>query len=169
MKDHVDVVIGQWHRAMPELDASSMKIFGRMLRLIKHLGKARARALAPFGFRDGEFDVLATLRRAGEPYCLSPTQLYTSLLVTSGAMTHRLNHLEQQGLIARLTDPDDKRSTLVSLTATGRERIEAALVVHTATQESILQPLSGPERQQLESLLRTLLLTFPAETRAESA
>jgi DNA-binding MarR family transcriptional regulator len=79
----------------------------------------RAQALEPFGFRDGEFDVLATLRRAGAPYCLSPTQLYKSLLVTSGAMTNRLNHLEEQGLIERIHDPDDKRSTLVSLTLMG--------------------------------------------------
>lgn len=168
MKDHVDVVISQWNSAMPELDASSMKIFGRMLRLIKHLGKIRAQAMAPFGFREGEFDVLATLRRAGKPYCLSPTALYTSLLITSGAITNRLNHLEQQGLIKRIADPLDKRSTLVSLTPLGLERIEEALVVHTATQEAVLKPLSGPQREQLESLLRTLLLTIPAESRPEN-
>ncbi|EPT7000999.1 MarR family winged helix-turn-helix transcriptional regulator [Cronobacter malonaticus] len=169
MKDHVDVVFSQWNSAMPELDASSMKIFGRMLRLIKHLGKIRAQAMAPFGFREGEFDVLATLRRSGKPYCLSPTQLYTSLLVTSGAMTNRLNHLEEQGLIKRIADPDDKRSMLVSLTACGIQRIEEALVVHTATQESMLKNLSAPQRAQLESLLRTLLLTFPTESRPEKA
>jgi DNA-binding MarR family transcriptional regulator len=118
---------------MPELDASSMKVFGRMLRLMKHLGKMRAQALDRSAFAR-EFDVLATLRRAGAPYCLSPTQLYKSLLVTSGAMTNRLNHLEEQGLIERIHDPDDKRSTLVSLTAYGRERIEQALLVHTETQ-----------------------------------
>lgn len=146
---------------MPELDASSMKIFGRMLRVMKHLGKMRAQALEPFGFRDGEFDVLATLRRSGAPYCLSPTQLYKSLLVTSGAMTNRLNHLEEQGLIERINDPDDKRSTLVSLTSYGRERIEQALTVHTETQNAILANLSDAQRQQLESLLKALLLTFP--------
>ncbi|MCU6397319.1 MarR family transcriptional regulator [Enterobacter quasiroggenkampii] len=163
MKDHVDFVVGQWSSAMPELDASSMKIFGRMLRLMKHLGKERAQAMAPFGFREGEFDVLATLRRAGEPYCLSPTQLYTSLLITSGAMTNRLNHLEQQGLIRRIADPDDKRSSLVSLTPHGQARIEQALLVHTETQNALLRNLSEAQRAQLESLLRGLLLTFPAE------
>ncbi|MBY7248031.1 MarR family winged helix-turn-helix transcriptional regulator [Enterobacter roggenkampii] len=163
MKDHVDFVVGQWSSAMPELDASSMKIFGRTLRLMKHLGKERAQAMAPFGIREGEFDVLATLRRAGEPYCLSPTQLYTSLLITSGAMTNRLNHLEQQGLIRRIADPDDKRSSLVSLTPHGQERIEQALLVHTETQNALLRNLSEAQRAQLESLLRVLLLTFPAE------
>ena len=163
MKDHVDFVVGQWGRAMPELDASSMKIFGRMLRLMKHLGKEWAEAMAQFGFREGEFDVLATLRRAGEPYCLSPTQLYTSLLITSGAMTNRLNRLEQQGLIRRIADPDDKRSSLVSLTPRGQARIEQALLVHTQTQNALLRNLSETQRAQLESLLRELLLAFPAE------
>ena len=148
---------------MPELDASSMKIFGRMLRLMKHLGKEWAEAMAQFGFREGEFDVLATLRRAGEPYCLSPTQLYTSLLITSGAMTNRLNRLEQQGLIRRIADPDDKRSSLVSLTPRGQALIEQALVVHTETQNALLSSLSDAQRAQLESLLRELLLTFPSE------
>ena len=163
MKDHVDFVDDQWSRAMPELDASSMKIFGRMLRLMKHLGKERAQAMSQFGFREGEFDVLATLRRAGEPYCLSPTQLYKSLLITSGAMTNRLSHLEQQGLIRRIADPDDKRSTLVSLTPHGLDRIEEALIVHTQTQNALLSSLSDAQRTQLESLLREMLLTFPPE------
>ena len=134
MKDHVDFVVDQWSRAMPELDASSMKIFGRMLRLMKHLGKEWAEAMAQFGFREGEFDVLATL-----------------------------SHLEQQGLIRRIADPDDKRSTLVSLTPHGQERIEEALIVHTQTQNALLSNLSDAQRAQLESLLRELLLTFPPE------
>ncbi|HDC4777410.1 TPA: MarR family transcriptional regulator [Enterobacter kobei] len=167
MKDHVDFVVDQWRRAMPELDASSMKIFGRMLRLIKHLAKARAQAMAQFGFREGEFDVLATLRRAGEPYCLSPTQLYKALLITSGAMTNRLSHLEQQGLIRRIADPKDKRSTLVSLTSSGKDHIEQALLVHTETQNAVLRNLSDVQHAQLESLLRELLLTFPTEKRGE--
>ncbi|WP_215848382.1 MarR family winged helix-turn-helix transcriptional regulator [Candidatus Pantoea bituminis] len=164
MHDHIDFVIGQWDNAMPELDVSSMKVFGRMLRLMKHVGKARAQALEPFGFREGEFDVLATLRRAGAPYCLSPTQLYKSLLVTSGAMTHRLSRLEQEGLIERIEDPQDKRSTLVGLTTQGQQRIEQALVVHTATQAAILATLSAAQREALETQLRALLLTFPGET-----
>ena len=154
---------------MPELDASSMKIFGRMLRLIKHLAKARAQAMVQFGFREGEFDVLATLRRAGEPYCLSPTQLYKALLITSGAMTNRLNRLEQQGLIRRIADPDDKRSSLVSLTPRGQARIEQAQLVHTQTQNALLRNLSEAQRAQLESLLRVLLLTFPAEEWGETS
>ncbi len=167
MKDHVDFVVGQWSSAMPELDASSMKIFGRMLRLLKHLGKEWTQAMAQFGFREGEFDVLATLRRAGEPYCLSPTELYKSLLITSGAMTNRVNHLERQGLIQRVADRADKRSTLVSLTPHGKDLIERALIVHTQTQNALLKNLSDAQRAQLESLLRELLLAFPPEERGD--
>ena len=110
MHDHIDFVVSQWDDAMPDLDASSMRIFGRVLRLMKHLAKARSQALEPFGFQEGEFDVLATLRRAGSPFRLSPTQLYQALLVTSGAMTNRLNRLEQQHLIERIAAPEDKRA-----------------------------------------------------------
>lgn len=163
MQDHIDFVVSQWGSAMPELDASSMQIIGRMLRLMKHLAKARSQALAPFGFQEGEFDVLATLRRAGAPYRLSPTQLYQSLLVTSGAMTNRLNRLEQQGLIERVAAPEDKRSLLVGLTAHGQQQIEHALAVHTATQNAVLAPLAPAEHAELERLLKTLLLAFPGE------
>ncbi|ADU71822.1 MarR family winged helix-turn-helix transcriptional regulator [Pantoea sp. At-9b] len=164
MADHVDFVTQQWASAMPELDASSMAVFGRMLRIMKHLAKTRGEALAPFGFHEGEFDVLATLRRAGSPFCLSPTQLYKSLLVTSGAMTHRLNRLEQVGLITRVADPADKRSMLVTLTAAGQEKIEQALQVHTQTQNTLLAALQPAQQQQLSALLSQLLSRCEQET-----
>ncbi|WP_313680093.1 MarR family winged helix-turn-helix transcriptional regulator [Pantoea vagans] len=167
MRDHIDFVVSQWDNAMPDLDTASMRIFGRMLRLMKHLAKARSEALAPFGFQEGEFDVLATLRRAGSPYRLSPTQLYQSLLVTSGAMTNRLNRLEQQHLIERVAAPDDKRSMLVGLTPHGQQQIEQALRAHTAIQEAVLAPLAASERAELEGLLKTLLLAFPGEATAD--
>ncbi|MGB9097434.1 MarR family winged helix-turn-helix transcriptional regulator [Erwinia sp.] len=157
MSDHVDFVIAQWAEAMPDLDASSMAVFGRMLRIMKHLGKARASALEEFGFREGEFDVLATLRRAGSPFCLTPTQLFTSLLVTSGAMTNRLNRLEANQLIERIPDPADKRSLMVGLTPKGLELIERALVVHTQTQANLLQGLNKTQQVELENLLRLVL------------
>lgn len=163
MQDHIDFVVDQWRSAMPELDVSSMAIFGRMLRLMKHLAKARAVALEPFGFHEGEFDVLATLRRAGKPYRLSPTQLYTSLLVTSGAMTNRLNRLTNEGMIERLADPQDGRSMLVGLTRRGVETIEQAVHVHTETQNALLQGLDSEQQKQLSELLKALLVTHPGE------
>lgn len=163
MTDHVDFVVEQWASAMPELDASSMAVFGRMLRIMKHLAKTRAEALASFGFRDGEFDVLATLRRAGAPYRLSPTQLYKSLMVTSGAMTNRLNRLEEVGSIVRVADPDDKRSMLVALSEEGLARIEQALLVHTQTQNSLLETLDASQQTQLKTLLSQLLVATEAD------
>ena len=163
MHDHIDFVVSQWDNAMPDLDASSMRIFGRVLRLMKHLAKARSQALEPFSFKEGEFDVLATLRRAGAPYSRSPTQLYQALRVTTGAMTNRLDRLEQQHLIERVAAPDDKRSMLVGLTPHGQQQIEDALRVHTATQAAVLAPLDASERAELERLLKTLLLAFPGE------
>lgn len=148
---------------MPELDASSMSVFGRMLRIMKNLSTVRAEALASFGFREGEFDVLATLRRAGPPYRLSPTELYKSLLVTSGAMTNRLNRLQDVGLIKRVADPGDKRSMLVTLTDTGLEKIEQALLVHTHTQNSLLASLDASQQQQLKMLLSQLLVASEPE------
>ncbi|KHJ66625.1 MarR family transcriptional regulator, partial [Pantoea rodasii] len=90
-------------------------------------------------------------------YCLSPTQLYKSLLVTSGAMTNRLNRLAEAGSIERVADPDDKRSTLVTLTEAGRKKIEQALQVHTQTQNALLATLDGTQQQQLKLLLSQLL------------
>ncbi|UFH51103.1 MarR family winged helix-turn-helix transcriptional regulator [Pseudomonas sp. KNUC1026] len=163
MNDHVDLVLAQWAQAMPEVDVSSMAVFGRMLRLHKHLERNRAEALAHYGFKEGEFDVLATLRRAGEPYRLTPTQLYRSLLVTSGAMTHRLARLEAAGWVERLADPADRRSLQVGLTAEGLGLIEAAVVTHTQIQNEVLAPLDAQQREVLGQLLKALLAAQPGE------
>lgn len=163
MDDHVDFVVAQWQAAMPELDASTMLVFGRMSRLMKHLEKMRADALMTFGFKEGEFDVLATLRRSGQPYRLSPTQLYRSLMVTSGAMTNRLMRLESAGLIARVPDPHDGRSQHVGLTAQGLALIESAVGVHTQIQDVALGALEPEQRAQLAELLKQVMLSLPGE------
>jgi len=157
--DHIDFVVKQWANAMPALDVSSMEVFGRMLRIMKHLAKKRAKVLSALGFHEGDFDFLANLRRAGEPYCLSPTTLYQSLLVTSGAMTNRLNRLEAQGLIVRLLDPSDKRSMRVALTETGLHLIEHALVLHVDMQNALLSTLDDAQVQQLRHSLSQLLIS----------
>ena len=168
-RDHVDGILAQWAEQRPSLNASSMAIFGRLARLSKHCEKARAEALAPFGFKEGEFDVLATLRRAGPPYTLSPTQLYRSLMVTSGAMTNRLNRLETMGWVNRLPNLDDRRGMVVQLTPQGVKIVDEAALVHVETQELILGGLSGPEREQLASLLKKSLLALPGEEIAEES
>jgi DNA-binding MarR family transcriptional regulator len=163
MKDHVDFVVAQWADAMPDVNASSMEVFGRMARLQKHLERMRAEALVSFGFKEGEFDVLATLRRSGHPYRLSPTQLYRCLLVTSGAMTNRLARLESAGLVERIADANDKRSSHVGLTLQGLAQIDSAVRVHTQTQELILEALTAEQREELAALMKTMLASLPGE------
>jgi DNA-binding MarR family transcriptional regulator len=163
MNDHVDFVVAQWAAAMPEVDASSMQIFGRMVRLQKHLERLRTEALARFGFKEGEFDVLATLRRSGAPFRLTPTDLYRSLLVTSGAMTNRLARLESAAMIERISDVQDRRSSQVALTAKGKALIEEAVGAHTEIQNSVLAPLSGEQREALAQMLKVVLGALPGE------
>ncbi|WP_462401619.1 MarR family winged helix-turn-helix transcriptional regulator [Pseudomonas sp. Marseille-QA0332] len=163
MDDHVDFVVAQWAQAMPEVDVSSMAIFGRMVRIHKHLERLRAEALAQYGFKEGEFDVLATLRRAGAPYRLTPTELYRSLLVTSGAMTNRLARLESAGMVERIADSQDKRSSQVALTVGGKELIDQAVLTHTEIQELVLAPLSEQQRADFAQLLKRVLVHLPGE------
>lgn len=163
MRDHVDFVVAQWAQAMPHVDASSMEIFGRIARVQKHLERLRAEALTLYGFKEGEFDVLATLRRSGEPYRLTPTELYRSLLITSGAMTNRLARLESAGMVERIVDAQDRRSVQVSLTRKGRALIEEAVGTHTEVQNLVLAPLAIEQRQALAVLLKTVLSSLPGE------
>jgi DNA-binding MarR family transcriptional regulator len=158
--DHVDAILEQWRRERPDLDPSPMGVIGRIARAARVLGRALDTTFADFGLNGGEFDVLATLRRAGPPYRLTPTALFTDLMLSSGAMTNRLDRLEQAGLIARIPDPSDRRGTLVGLTTRGQELIDAALVVHLANEQRLLSALSFEEQAQLAQLLRTLLCSL---------
>ncbi|KVN43491.1 MarR family transcriptional regulator [Burkholderia territorii] len=162
-EDHVDLVVAQWRDERPELDVASMEVFGRLVRLAKHCERARTEALAPFGFKEGEFDVLATLRRAGAPYELSPTQLYRSLMLSSGAITNRLMRLEQAGLVERIPNPQDGRGMAVRLTREGLALIDRAVNVHVDTLNLLLGGLNRDDRTTLASLLKRALLALPGE------
>ncbi|KWR88115.1 MarR family winged helix-turn-helix transcriptional regulator [Cupriavidus sp. IDO] len=162
--DHVDAILAQWARERPDLDVSPMGLIGRLGRLNRHTGRAVEAALAETGLSPWEFDVLATLRRSGEPYALSPGALIESLMITSGTMTNRLDHLERAGLIRRQPNPEDRRGLLIELTAAGRERVDRALEIHVANEHRLLEALSAAERAQLAGLLRRWLLAFePAD------
>jgi DNA-binding MarR family transcriptional regulator len=103
------LILEQWSRERPDLDVSAMGVIGRISRLSRHFERGLAEIFSSFGLGGGEFDVLATLRRAGEPYRLTPTELSKSLMVSSGSMTNRLDRLERAGFITRLPDPSDRR------------------------------------------------------------
>lgn len=158
--DPVDVILAQWQRERPGLDVSPMGIMGRMGRLAKYLERSIQETVLDFGLNGGEFDVLATLRRSGKPYQLSPTELFNSLMVSSGTMTHRIDRLEQAGLVKRMDDPSDRRGTLIQLTSKGFNTIEQAVDAHVANGHRLLMVLDEAEREVLAQLLSKLLISF---------
>ncbi|TDF63335.1 MarR family winged helix-turn-helix transcriptional regulator [Cupriavidus sp. L7L] len=158
--DHVDTILAQWARERPDLDASPMGLIGRVARLNRHTGKSIESALAETALQPWEFDVLATLRRSGPPFALSPGALIGSLMITSGTMTNRLDHLERAGLVQRRPNPDDRRGLLVELTDAGCERIDHAVAVHVENEHRLVAALSATERAQLATLLRRWLRQF---------
>jgi DNA-binding MarR family transcriptional regulator len=155
--DAVDAILAQWHRERPDLDVSPMATIGRLKRCSALMQRRLDEAFSAFGLSLWEFDVLATLRRAGAPHCLAPTALFSTLMVTSGTMTHRMQRLEASGWVERAPNPDDARSKLVQLTPAGLELIDRALEAHVANEHRILAPLSAPERAALEASLTSLL------------
>ncbi len=158
--DPVDAILAQWQRERPDLDVSPMGIIGRMGRLAKHLERSIQGTVSDFGLNGGEFDVLATLRRSGGPYQLSPTELFNTLMVSSGTMTHRIDRLEQAGLVQRMDDPNDRRGTLIQLTSKGFNTIEKAVEAHVANGHRLVSVLDEGEREVLAQLLSKLLISF---------
>ena len=164
--DHVQHVLEQWRREVPELDRSPMAVVGRISRLAQMLQAEIERLFAAHGVNGGEFDVLAALRRAGRPYRLTPTELSRALMVTSGGMTKRLGALKGRGLIRREADPNDGRSTTVALTREGKRLVEAILPEHVANEGRLLAGLSDEERSALAGLLETLAVSLGDEANA---
>ena len=155
--DAVDRILGQWQRERPDLDCSPMGPIGRLKRCTLLLEPRIESAFIRHDLVRWEFDMLATLRRAGAPFILSPTQLFSTLMITSGTMTHQLKALEKRGFITRLPDPDDARSLLVALTETGRARIDEAVESHVENERQLLAGLSAEQRQQLDQALKVFM------------
>ncbi|WP_265522658.1 MarR family winged helix-turn-helix transcriptional regulator [Oerskovia flava] len=158
--DEVDRIVAAWRRERPDLDVEPLTVFSRVSRLARHLDLARRAAFAARNLETWEFDVLSALRRAGEPYRLSPGSLITQTLVTSGTMTNRIDRLESRGLVVRRRSPDDRRGVLVELTPEGLTRVDAAMSDLLAVEATILSALGSAERPQLADLLRTVVGQF---------
>lgn len=157
MADAIDAVIEQWRRERPDADIWPMGILGRIVRLSRVLEREYRKFFAEHGLEAWEFDVLTTLRRSGEPYELTASELLKASLVTSGAITNRIDRMETKGLVERVRDQDDRRSVRIRLTPHGREVVDSLLDLHFANAVRMLQPLDPVEREQLANGLRTLL------------
>lgn len=156
--DSVDRIIKIWAERDPRLDVSPLEVVGRLRLCNAHLERAIVAALRPFGLSLGEFDVLNTLRRRGDEEGTKPTDLAQSALITSGAMTSRLDRLERGGHIERRPDPGDRRGVRVRLTARGERLAEESLHAVLAADEAFLEPLSRRQRDSVATALKQLLL-----------
>ncbi|MHA6762530.1 MarR family winged helix-turn-helix transcriptional regulator [Streptacidiphilus sp. PAMC 29251] len=160
MEDEVDRLVAAWRRERPDLDVEPLEVLSRISRLARHLDRARRTAFAEHSLEPWEFDVLTALRRAGAPYQLSPGQLLTQTLVTSGTMTNRIDRLAGRDLVQRLPDPGDRRGVLVRLSESGRDLADQALAGLLAHERALLKELSAGQREDLAGLLRQLVAPF---------
>ena len=161
--DYVERILDQWRRELPDLDMSPVGIVGRVYRLARVFEKRLGSTFESQGLNRSGFDVLASLRRAGQPHRLSPTALYNSLLITSGAMTNRIDRLEEEGLVTREPSPDDRRALLVALTPKGKELVESIATELAQAEHELLASLGASEQKELATLLRTLLNSLERE------
>lgn len=159
--DAVDLILDQWRRERPDLDTSPMGVVGRIHRVGARLDALLRPVFRDHGLGDGEFDVLATLRRSGPGTPLTPTELTASMMVTSGAASKRIDRLERAGLVRRTPSKDDGRVRLVSLTAAGLRLVDEAVAQHVANEARLLTGLDAEERDTLATLLRKLGQALP--------
>jgi len=159
-RDEVDGLVEAWGRERPDLDPSPMQVLSRVSRLARYLDRHRRTAFAQHDLESWEFDVLAALRRSGEPYQLSPGQLLRETMVTSGTMTNRVDRLVARGLVTRTDHPDDRRGVLVRLTQSGKDAVDSAISDLLAAERQILAALPSAQRDQLAESLRQLMAPY---------
>ena len=157
--DSIDGLLAEWKRERPDLDPSPFGIYGRIWRLSTTLLGDAEQWLKPAGLTFESFSLIVTLRRSGAPYELNPTALYRESLLSSGAITNRIDRVEREGLVKRLPDPNDRRGTIVRLTAKGRALADRAIKLHFEALTETLSALNRAERDQLAALLSKLLLS----------
>jgi DNA-binding MarR family transcriptional regulator len=160
MLDAVDEIVDQWKRVRPELDVSPMAVIGRLSRASRLLEREVREFFAGHGLESWEFDVLATLRRAGEPYTLTPGQLSRTVMIGSSALTNRVDRLVARGFVTRETDPGNRRRVLITLTPSGLDLVDRTVGGHYLNEDRLLSGLSLAQRNRLAATLRTLLISL---------
>jgi DNA-binding MarR family transcriptional regulator len=158
--DAVDRMLGIWKRELPALDLATEGIVERIQKLNKYLDRTLNDTLAEFQLDRGEWWLLGALRRSGPPYRRSPGALADEMGLSSGAMTNRLDRLEQAGLVRRLPDPTDRRSLQVELTEAGWQRWQDSVGAQAQKEALVASALELDEKEQLNALLRRLMLRF---------
>ena len=158
--DAIDRVVEQWAKEKPELETEPMAMMGRIMRIAKYMETQVADLHKTYDMKLGEFDVLATLRRSGKPYRLTPSELIGSMMLTSGAMTNRLDKLEAKGLIGREHSKEDRRSVSVKLTKDGLVLIDEMMTEHVEMQKKLVKSLSASQKKNINQLLKTWLSAY---------
>ncbi|WP_067825835.1 MarR family winged helix-turn-helix transcriptional regulator [Nocardia inohanensis] len=156
MSDAVDEIRAAWARIRPEVDCSYVEVTGRLTRIARILDREFAEFFKGHGMEFWEFDLLSTLRRNGGETGLTAGALNKALMVTSGAITNRIDRMTAKGLVERVPDPSDRRAIRVQLTDAGRELVDKLLPLHAANSERLLADFAGSDRETLVPLLRTL-------------
>lgn len=156
-QDHVDRIQEQWRRERPDLDPAPQGVIGRLHRLADRLRDELIAVYREHGLGEGDFDVLASLRRTGEPFELPAGELARHTMVTSGAMTKRIDRLEGAGLVTRRLDASDGRGRRIALTDRGRELIDAAFTDHIANEQRLVGLVPASDRVALASILKQWL------------
>lgn len=160
--DRVDRIQAEWNRERPDVDVSPQAVIGRLHRVARYLTEELRVIYGRYGLSEGEFDVLAALRRAGDPFERAPGELARFTMVTTGAMTKRIDRLEEVGLVTRRSAGTDGRGRIVGLTSAGRTLIDEAFTAHMQNERRLLDALSPDQTRQLEDLLREWLAHIEA-------
>lgn len=168
MRDVVDEVVDQWARVRPDLDVSPMAVVGRLSRASRLMERSVRQYFADHELEPWEYDVLATLRRSGPPYTLTPGDLTRTVMIGSSALTNRVDRLVSRGFATREVDPDNRRRVLITLTPAGLELVDRVAVGHYANENRLLAGLGPTQREDLAATLRTLLASL-GDTLAEPA
>lgn len=155
--DRIETLVGQWAQQNPDIDRQAMALLARLTRAAELVNARTDHLAAAYGVNRGDGDVMFTLRRAGEPFRLSPTSIARSLLMTTGTMTGRLDRLEKRGLITRVPNAEDRRSLDIELTAEGLRLVDEAVAQHTASQQKVVSVFTAADRAELDRLMRMLI------------
>lgn len=158
--DAIDRVVEHWAKEKPDLETEPMAIMGRLMRIAKYMETEVAQLHKRYDLKLGEFDVLATLRRSGQPFRLTPSELIDSMMLTSGAMTNRLDKLESKGLISREHSKEDRRSVTVELTQDGFVLIDKIIEEHAAVQAKLVKGMNANQKKQMNTLLKSWLTQY---------